>query len=293
MAAAKKTKTVKKPAEKVIEYAKVPSVITLSHQTGALLWNHRAVLGGITAVYGLLVLLFVRGFGQGFNVAVVRDQFSSKVTGSLSAYTQLLGSGSGSSQTGNGFQVVLFVIVSLALIWALRQLLASEHVTVKKAFYNGMYPLVPFLLVAIVLCLQLIPMALGSSLYQAVVVSGIATTNLEVLTAAALALVLAVVSLYLITPTVLALYIVTLVDMTPITALKAAKKLVRGRRWTVLRKLLFLPILLVVVGAALLTPIILIAPIVAGWLMFALGVLVLPVLHTYTYNLYRVLLNEA
>lgn len=291
--AAKKAKTKKQPQAKTIVYAPIPNVITLSKQTGVLLWSNRAVLGGIAAIYGLLVLLFVRGLGRGFDVAAVRDQFSNKLAGSFSAYTQLLGSGNGSSQSAGSYQVVLFVIASLALIWALRQLLAGEKISVKNAYYYGMYPLVPFLLVIIVLCLQLVPMAIGSSLYSIVVSSGIAANGLEIAAAAVLALALMLVSLYLIAPTIMALYIVTLVDMTPHKALRSAKKLAQGRRWTILRKILFLPVAILIIEAALLTPLILIAPLIAGWVMFLLGVLTVAVVHAYLYNLYRTLLHEA
>ena len=56
-----------------------------------------------------------------------------------------------------------------------------------------------------------------------------------------------------------ALYIVTLPDMTPMKALRSARELVRYRRWTVLRKVLFLPLMLLVVAAIIMVPIIILA----------------------------------
>ena len=97
-------------------------------------------------------------------------------------------------------------------------------------------------------------------------------------------------SLYMITSSIFALYIVTLPDMTPMQALRSARNLVRFRRWTVMRKVLFLPLSLVVIGGLLLIPIIIFLTPIAEWVYFGLTMMSLAFIHSYIYTLYRELL---
>jgi hypothetical protein len=101
---------------------------------------------------------------------------------------------------------------------------------------------------------------------------------------------LALLSLYMVTSSVFALYIVTLPNMTPMRALRSARGLVLGRRWTVLRKLLFLPIALFLLGALIMLPLIWFWAPAATWVFFALSMACLAALHSYMYALYRSLL---
>ena len=96
----------------------------------------------------------------------------------------------------------------------------------------------------------------------------------------------------MISSSIFALYIVTLPDMTPLKALRSARQLVRHRRWTVLRKILFLPILLIVVAAIVMLPIIIWTPPLAQWIFFVLTMFAIAAVHAYAYALYRELLDE-
>jgi hypothetical protein len=182
--------------------------------------------------------------------------------------------------------------MALTFIWVLRSSQAEnpQKIRLKDGFYKGMYALVPFLLVIMVIALQLIPLLVGASLYSIVVSNGLAVSGLEQFVWGAGFFILAVWSLYMIAPSVLALFIVTLPDMTPIKALKASRKLVQYRRWTVLRKELFLPVIIIVLLGLLTLPIILWATVLAEWVYFALSLVVLPVTLSYLYTLYRELL---
>jgi hypothetical protein len=90
-----------------------------------------------------------------------------------------------------------------------------------------------------------------------------------------------------------ALYVVTLPDMTPLTALRSARDLVRYRRLSVFRKLIFLPIALGVIMAVVMLPFIFVVPVLAQWVFFALSMLALIVGHAYFYVLYRELLPKS
>ena len=142
----------------------------------------------------------------------------------------------------------------------------------------------------LVIGLQLIPFLIGGFLYSAVISNGIAVDALENILSALVFLLLALASLYMVCSSVFALYVVTLPDMTPMKALRSARELVRYRRWTVLRKLLFLPITLLVIAAVIMLPIILVVTPIAEWTYFVLTMMALAVIHSYMYALYRELL---
>jgi len=96
----------------------------------------------------------------------------------------------------------------------------------------------------------------------------------------------------LISASIFALYIVALPEMTPIKALRSASALVKNRRWSVMRKLLWIPLVFSVLAAVIMLPIIVVAAPLAPWVYFVLSILALLALHSYLYTLYRELLNE-
>ena len=270
-------------------------------RTAALtLWQHRVLFIGITVVYGLLNLVLVRGFANGTDVASLKTQLGQIFNGdfgplasSLTIFIVLIGSaGNGTSSTAGAYQALLVIVASLAIIWALRQVLSGTRPRIRDAYYKGMSPLIPFILVLLVIGLQLLPLLVGSTLYSLVISNGIAVYFVEKLIWGLLFAGLAGLSLYMISSSIFALYIVTLPDMTPLKALRSARELVRYRRWTVLRKLLVLPVLLVAVAAVVMLPIIVWLTPLAQWVFFALTMLAIAAVHGYAYTLYRELLND-
>jgi len=290
----------KKAVSKAKNRQKLPNVYLLSKSAAELFWQHRILLAGIVAVYGLLNLVLVQGIAGNTDLGSVKDALDQAFKGNygtlasgLGVFVVLLGSsGNATSGTAGAYQMILAVIGSLAIIWALRQSLAGNTPRVRDAFYKGMYPLVPFILVLIVIGLQLLPLLIGTSVYSLVITNGIAYFFIEKLIWAGLAILLSVLSLYMISSSLFALYVVTLPDMTPVKALRSARDLVRYRRWAVLRKLLFLPVLLLVIAAVIMLPIIVWLTPLAKWIFFVLTMFSLLAIHAYLYNLYRELLND-
>jgi hypothetical protein len=210
---------------------------------------------------------------------------------SFGVFVVLLGSsGNGTSSSAGSYQLVLLIIVSLVVIWTLRQRLTGATVRIRDGFYRGMYPLIPFVLVMIVIGLELIPLAIGAGLYSMVIGGGIAVHADEKILFAVVSILLAVLSVYWLCSSIFALYIVTLPNMTPMKALRSARDLVRYRRWSIIRKLLFLPLILLVVAAAIVMPVIIFAAPAAQWVVFVLSMIAIIVIHTYLYTLYRELL---
>lgn len=281
-------------------HPKLPNVLRITQIATSKLWQYKKTLVGITLMYGILNLILVQGLAAATDVVSLKEQLNQVFTGNLSQFASsisvfvvLVGSaGNGSSQTAGAYQLFLGLIASLAIIWALRQLFADNVIRVRDAYYRGMEPLVSFVLILLVIAIQLLPALIGSTIYSVIVSNGIAVHLWEQLLWLSVFFGLALVSLYMICSSVIALYIVTLPDMTPLKALRSARDLVRGRRWEIMRKLIFLPIALLVIAAVIMLPIIMILAPIAQWIFFVLTMFSLLAIHTYLYVVYRELLNE-
>lgn len=276
----------------------VPGSFRLFGAALGILKTNAKFFAGIVAVYGVFSLLLVQGLtawqGLDEQKAVLQETASDSWWGSLSVggalFTQVLGGSSGLGEAARMYQFCITIIASLALIWGLRQAYAKHASRIRDSFYLGMYPLVPFLLVLVVIIVQLVPVALGGGLLDLVLRNDIAATTVELVLWISGLFVLAVVSLYLITSSLLALYVVSLPNMTPLHALRSARTLVRYRRWLVMRRILFLPFALLVLAAVILIPLIMFATPVVGWAFFVISLVALAVGHSYMYALYRSLL---
>ncbi len=264
------------------------------------IWTARKLFIGIVLIYGVLTLILVQGLGNTSDVQTLKDSFSTAINGQighiisgLAVFSFLVASSGNSANTSSSpYQTILVVFVTLVVIWALRQTMAGSTVRIRDAFYRGPAPLIVFLLVLLVVFLELIPLYLGAVLYAFVVNSGIAVFALEKALWGILFLLLAMLSLYMISSSLFALYIATLPDMTPMKALRSARELVRYRRWTVLRKLIYMAVMLLLISFILMLPIILAATVVAAWAFFILSMFGIVFIHAYIYTLYRDLLVE-
>lgn len=283
---------------RVARPGKIASVWKISRQVGVVLWQHKKIFIGLALIYGILNLVLVRGFSGGADVSSLKGQLGQVVGGnpgpllsSAAIFVSLIStSGNTSSSTGGAYQSLLIVIMSLATIWALRMVLAGDKIRLRDSFYKGMYPLIPFVLVLLVVLLQTIPFVAGASIYGLLMNQGIAVDVGEQTATVAIFLALASITVYLLCSSLFALYIVTLPNMTPMKALRSARELVRYRRWPIIRKLLFLPLAGLVIASIIMLPAILLVPAVAQWLFFVLTMFALIIGNAYMYVLYRELL---
>lgn len=283
---------------KRIKGEKTTGSFRLLRQALVILGTHKKLFLGILFWYVLLMITLVQGFQTFESVNETKESLKDAFTGgwadvaaSASLFVYVLGSsGESTSSTTATYQAVLALVFSLVLIWTLRQVHAGEKVRIRDGFYMGMAPLVQFILVLLVTALQLIPLVIGATLFSTVFTNGVATTGAEYVLWGTVFFVLALVSLYMLTSSLFALYIVTLPGMTPLQALRSARELVRNRRWAVMRKIVFLPLALVVMAGVITIPFFLFAAPVAAWMLLAVSMLLLPIAHSYMYSLYRALL---
>ncbi len=275
----------------------LPSAFRLLRQAIGILKRNWKIFAIILLVYGVVDFVVVQGFSAGHDYTSAKQTLKGLFSGSsadvasgTALFLYMLGSTAQPASTAAGpYQFMWIMISSLAFIWTLRQVYAHNRVRARDAFYRGMYPLIPFVLVLAVVALELVPAILGGVIFS-VVSGGVASTEIERVMWALVFGLLILLSVYLLVSSIFALYIICLPDMTPIKALSASRQLAFSRRWAVLRKVIFLPAVLLIVGGLIMVPVILFVPVIASWLFFGLTLAALPVLHSYYYALYRSLL---
>ncbi len=281
---------------KLVQPKPLPSIRALLTQTWHVVWGNKLVFLGISFIYAALSFIFIQGFGSAFTLQDFESDLRSavdndEVLGTVALFGYVLGSaGSGSGGGAATYQLFLVVFTSLAVIWAARQVLASERPTIKTAFYRGMYPIIPFMLVAFVISLQFLPLLIGNVIFAAVTQNDLALTSLEVIVWLLLFVLLAMASLYMIISSIFSLYIVTLPDMTPFKALRSARELVLHRRIRVGLRVLALPVVLLIIIAAVFIPLLLLTTAFVQPLFLVVSSVCLVVFHVYMYLLYRSLL---
>lgn len=276
----------------------LPKARKLFFRSIKLLFRNWRLMGGIMLVYLVLSLVFVHGFSSQLGLGDIKmyldtvfgTGFGYVITG-FSVFNLLLNNlGSASSDVAGAYAATLLIVMSLVIIYALRQILSNTKTTVKQSFYRSMYPLIPFLLVLMVVGVQILPIAADTYIYNLAVKQGVAVSFIEKAFLFTFFGFMALWSLYMVSSSLFALYIVALPDVLPRDALRAAHKLVHLRRWMVMRKILYLLVMLLVTAVIILFPIIIWVPVAAEWVFFVLTLFAVMLIHTYLYSLYRELL---
>lgn len=277
---------------------KLPGVKDLCKQTITILKRNKRFFIIFTALYGVLSYVLIQS-GSVNNIdlseakRILLGSTGNAFATSVSLFGVLVGSAAtAGNQTSALYQFMIIIVFSLAIIYGLRFMYGAQasKVTVKESLYKGMTPMIPVLLVLCVIGLQLLPLSIGSGLYATVVSAGLAVTSVEKFFWILFVTLLSLLTLYLLCSSVFALYIVTLPDMTPMRSLRAARELVRHRRLEVIRKIVFLPIILLLILGIIIVPLIAWVPAAAQPIFLVASTAVLPVVHAYMYNLYRRLL---
>lgn len=274
---------------------KLPGIIGLIKLSLAPIKKNKKLFLGLILLQFILSIVFVIGVDSISSFLAIKNDIQEafgNVGGKYAQSIALLGYvlGLGTDSTGSNLQFFITLIFSLAIIWSIRQVMAGERIKLKQAFYEGMYPIIPFLLVLLVIGLQLIPLTIGNFLITTVTSGGLAVTFVEQFVWWILFAFLALLSLYMLLSSIFALYIVTLPEMTPLKALRSARGLVLHRRVSIGLRLIGLPAVGILIYVAVLLPLILIVPLLVVPIFALLSSFGLFFVHSYIYNLYRELL---
>ncbi|HSW98487.1 MAG TPA: hypothetical protein VLF71_01480 [Candidatus Saccharimonadales bacterium] len=280
------------------EHPPIPSAFALTASAVRIIARYWQIFLGVAVAYAALNIVFIQGMHVASNITTLQKAasqvpggFFGRLGDGVSLVATLIGSGGNSvAPTSGPYQLMMAVVASLALIWFLREAFAGHQFSFRDGFYKGMAPLMTFLLTGLVVLAHLLPLAAGAAIYSIVVANAIASGPFLQLVFMTLFLVLAAISLYLVSSSLFAMYIVTLPGMTPWAATRTARDLVAHRRFTIIRKLLFLPFLLLLVCIVVLLPFVLWIPVAAAWVFTVLAALLLVFAHSYLYTLYRALI---
>lgn len=278
--------------KEVREMTKLPSGTKLIKQAFILWLQNKKIFSGIILIYLILDIILASSLSSiSSNFSDIKANFGSahNVLDGLGSLVTLT-SGAGGSSSGTS-QTVLLVIFSLVIIWALRQITAKENITTKQAFYSSTGQLIPFLLVIFMIILQLIPATLITLILATILPTIFVDGSIATILILAIVLPLISWSIYMISSSFLALYIVTLPDMQPLQALRSAKKLVSFRRLIILRRVLLFLIFTALLYSLVMLPLILYVEFLVVPALLILNSIMIYLTHSYFYNLYKGLLS--
>lgn len=166
------------------------------------------------------------------------------------------------------YGVILILLAWLTTVWLTRAVQSGKRPRLRDALYNSGAPVIPTAIIGGLLALQLMPLALGLIAVSAVSVGGLAAGGVEAMLVAGVAALLAIVSLYWLASTFIALVIVTLPGMYPYQAIRAAGDIVIGRRLRVLLRFIWLIVVMGVMWLVVMLPIILLDALLKGVMPF-------------------------
>lgn len=301
--ASKSPKLKKKPkaAKKSVVFdidRKAPSLKAAMRRNLMIFAHNKKSFALVVLVYGILYFVFIRvltkvdlgSVTQSVKI-IFGDGQENILTRMITVGSLFSGSTNFDTQTALLFAIIFF-INSLAIIWVLRTIWAKKKVKVKEAYYQGMYPLIPFGLIIVYVFFQMLPFTITSLLFTTAINNGIASSLPEKIGIMGLLAFGILWSGYLIIGSIIALYAVTVPQITPFKALDTARQVLKGRRFEVLRQVLLFAIISGVVAMVPMLFIIWLIPKIAIVVVALFIILALPWFHTYLYGLYRDLLND-
>lgn len=157
------------------------------------------------------------------------------------------------------YLALLGIISWLTVVWYLRYRLNGNDITLRDALYNSGSPFVATVVIALFIVLQSIPAALAVIAYSSALGAGALTGGVESMVFAVAAGLLVILSLYWVTSSFFSAIIVTIPGTYPMQAIKMGGDLVLGRRLSIMLRLLWLALILLLLWAVVLIPAILLA----------------------------------
>ena len=163
----------------------------------------------------------------------------------------------GSSEAVTVFGVLIFLMIWLTTIFLLRHLLAKHKVKLRDGLYNSMAPLLSTLVVFMVAIIQCVPIFILIIAYSAAVQTEFLATPFYALVFFIFAVLMIILSAYLLSSSLIALVAVSAPGLYPMRALHTASDLMMGRRVKFILRLVALLLTLVIVWIVVMLPLIL------------------------------------
>lgn len=164
----------------------------------------------------------------------------------------------GMTEVQQVFMIFLVIVTWLVTIYLTRHILAKHEVKVRDGLYNALTPFISTFCVLGVVFLDLIPIFIVVITYSAAVSTEFLATPFYALVYFIFAMLLILLSAYLLSGSLMAMIAVTAPGLYPMTALNTASDIIAGRRIRFIIRILFLFIVLAICWIIVMMPIILI-----------------------------------
>ncbi len=241
-----------------------PRLFAHTVSTFKILFKNWKLFGSLLLTVVIFGVLFV-GLMSQQNIASVRNAADSGELGEFAKAIVVLiatvGSGGINQSLSDSQWLILsflFVMIWLTTTYSLRQILAKKHVTLRKSLYNAFSPFVSSFLVFLTVLLEMVPIFLLVIFYSAALKTDFLSTPFYALVFLVFAVLLVVLSLYLLSGSVIALAAVTAPGLYPVAALRSAHDLMFRRRIQFIIRVLFLVFVVCLNYVVIMIPIILI-----------------------------------
>lgn len=248
----------------------LPGLFAFTKEVTRVLWRHRRTFFLLGALYALLFTVFVGAQSEeayvmlGDTLKEAGGQLAEGGIGVVGEASLLLLSvttgnlGGELSEAQQVVSILLFLLVWLTTVWLLRNFLAGHKVKLRDGLYNSGAPLFATIIIALLVAIQLLPVAFAGIGYNAALVTGLLNGGIATMLFWLAAGLLVVLSLYWITSSLFALIIITIPGMYPYKAIVTAGDLMVGRRIKILLRWLWMLLVMAVTASVLLLPVILI-----------------------------------
>jgi hypothetical protein len=286
----------KKISKKELLNSNVPKSSVIFKSAWLDLSSFWRALVGITFVYVLLYFVFVGSFGLLPTSDVLKADIEASVgegAGRVLGSTALVGISvlEVTAASNNLLQLLLFLIASCALIWAVRRQRGLKKISVLQSYYEGPSNLIALIITMLLLFLTLIPSAIAS----AVLGFGlpIAGSGIEVAVLYIFAILLIVWTLYMLSVWWPAFYISMLPGTRPVASMRAARSLTKHRRLKITGRVLVIVLALLSLFVVIVFPVALLWQRIIPLTVYLTVMAIFCIGNILFFNLYRSLIDES
>lgn len=252
-------------------------------------------LVGITLVYAILYFVFVASFGLLPSSDVIQADIESVVgenAGRVLGSTALVGVSifDVTAASNTLLQLLLFLVASSSLIWAVRRQRGLKKIRVLQSYYEGPSNLIALIVTVLLIFLTLIPSAIASAILGFGL--PIAGSGIEVAVLYAIALLFIIWTLYMLSVWWPAFYIAMLPGTRPIASMRAARKLTKHRRAKITGRVLIIIIALISTFVVVVFPVALIWQRIIPLTVYLTVMAIFCIGNILLFNLYRSIIDE-
>ena len=286
---------------------RLPGYIAFSRHVWQVIWDNRKLFLKFLLLYAILSIVIMGALNQDAYVTLRNglNEVSTELDLDrvFTLFTTAVTDSSGQDATFAGqLTAGLFLLLGwLTTVWILRQRLVGDEIRLRDALYNAGAPILSTLMLLLFAIVQLLPLTLVLLAYTVITGAGVINLSIDIENMAAFlaVVVMAVMTLYWLTTTLIALVMVTKQGIYPFQALRMAGDIVVGRRLRVMYRLLFMVIPVIVLWVLVLAPIIILDnAIQIDWLPLVqiftliLSTVTLIWVASYIYILYRFIIED-